>query len=268
MAEELFKPTTTNQTKSQDTNVTPPVTKDMGKGDASQTTQDPEKAKEPPKVEPSKEQASSSGSATVVATEAEPPKPDELQMLKQRADMMGIGYSNNIGIDALKKKIQDKMDGKKDEPEAKAASAETVNALTGTIEVPKVESKQDMRERLLAEGMKLVRLRITNLDPKKKDLRGEIMTVANRYIGTVRKFIPYGETTDNGYHVPYCLYEQLRDRQFMSIKVRKDQVTGKERVDHQMVKEFALEILEPLTEGELAKLAAQQAANGSLQEDL
>ena len=32
----------------------------------------------------------------------ETPKPDELQMLKERARMMGIKFSNNIGLETLK----------------------------------------------------------------------------------------------------------------------------------------------------------------------
>ena len=37
---------------------------------------------------------------------AESQKPDELQMLKSRARMMGITFSNNIGVDALRDKIE------------------------------------------------------------------------------------------------------------------------------------------------------------------
>ena len=114
------------------------------------------------------------------------------------------------------------------------------------------------------EKMKLVRLRITNLDPKKKDLPGEILTVGNEYLGTVRKFVPFGEATDNGYHVPYCLYELMRDRKFLSIKTRKGP-KGQTIVEQQMVREFALEILPPLTEAELARLSAAQLSAGGVE---
>ena len=256
----------TNQTNSGPSSVTPPAAKEDGKGDPAQTTQTPEDGKEAP---------STSGSSTAEAInepadeeddEADK-QPSELEMLKRRADMMGVGYSNNIGLDALKAKIQAKMDGEKDEPKketAPVASTQTastdVNALTGNETKP--AKKVSLRQHLQREKMKLVRVRITNLDPKKKDLPGEIITVANEYLGTVRKFVPFGEVTDNGYHIPQCIYDMLKERTFVSIKTRKGP-KGEQIVEHQNAREFSLEVLPPLTADELAKLgAAQQAAGG------
>lgn len=169
---------------------------------------------------------------------------DELDLLKQRADTMGIKYSPNIGIDTLKQKIEDKLAGNK----TSDADAE-----------PAVETHAQIRHRMQMEEMKLVRLRIANLNPDKKDLHGEIFTVANKFLGTVRKFIPYGEATDNGYHVPYVLYKQLRDRKFLQTRVTQ-QAGGHTEVQTKWVPEFALEILEPLTQEELNRLANKQAA--------
>jgi len=111
--------------------------------------------------------------------------------------------------------------------------------------------------------MKLVRLRIQNLDPKKKDLPGEIFTVANEYLGTVKKFVPYGEVTEEGYHVPYCIYRMMDARKFLNIRTVKDRRTGIERVESTWAKEFALEVLPQLTAKELAELANAQKAAGS-----
>jgi hypothetical protein len=97
------------------------------------------------------------------------------------------------------------------------------------------------------------------MDPKKKDLSGEIFTVANRVVGAVKKFIPYGAATDNGYHIPNIIFKQLQERQFLNIKTRKDN-RGRTIVETSMVREFALEVLPQLTPQELAKLAAAQAA--------
>jgi hypothetical protein len=123
-----------------------------------------------------------------------------------------------------------------------------------------------IREVLQRDEMKLIRLRITNLDPNKKDLHGEIFTLANEYLGTVAKYIPYGEVTDNGYHVPYCIYRQLDQRKFLNIRTRK-QANGQTKVEQGWVKEFSLDILPPLTQIELAKLANAQAAAGVLNPD-
>ena len=180
--------------------------------------------------------------------------PSELQVLKLRADQLGVPYSNNIGVETLRQRVADAMEGKKPE---QVVSANPLGA-----DIPEVETPMQLRARLMAEQLKLVRLRITNMDPKKKDLPGEILTVANEYIGTVRKYIPYGEQTDNGYHVPYCLYVLLDSRRFQHIRVTKK--NGREHVETSWAKEFSLEILPQLTPDELAKLAASQAAAGGL----
>jgi hypothetical protein len=207
------------------------------------------------------------------APEAEEPaaaQPSHLDVLKQRAALMGIKHSNNISVAALKAKIEAKLAGEEeaasaDESQEEAPAAEQAAALADGSLAPAAPKKvQTLREFLHEREMKLIRLRITNLDPKKASLPGEIFTFANEVLGGVRKYVPYGEVTDNGYHVPYCIYKQLRDREFLSIKIRKGN-RGQEIVETSWVREFALEILEPLTEVELARLAAAQAAAGGLE---
>lgn len=244
--------------------------------------------------------------------------PDELTMLKQRARLMGITFSNNIGIDALRAKVNDKMnastggesqdeadededDGTDDgtdgdtageeaeqeeiveqdgeeiplspmpEPTVAVAGPSTagsgLNPLTGVNKNKnglKQSKEATLRQRILQDSMRLVRCRITNLDPKKKDLGGEIISVGNRYIGTVKKFIPFGEQTENGYHIPKVIFDELAGRQFLHVKTTRNKQTGQITVDTKYVKEFALEVLPQLTESELAELAAAQtAANGA-----
>lgn len=180
---------------------------------------------------------------------------DELTILKSRARMMGIEFSNNIGLETLRERVRAKMEAidKIDEPIVEAIPE------IGQTEVK--STPMTIRAQLQRDEMKLVRLRITNLDPKKKDLAGEILTVANEYLGTVTKFIPFGEVTEDGYHVPYCLFRQLQDKKFLSIRVRKT-ADGREKIEQGWVKEFALEVLPPLTREEIAKLANAQAAAG------
>lgn len=270
----------TNQTNSGPSNVTPPKDKETGKGDPAQTTQSPADGKEAPSPsgstgpESTNTPADNGGTQQAQADDEDEGngQPTELDLLKRRADMMKIGYSNNIGVDALKAKIAAAMEGQKPTPDnsqqAEARQAEQaqngngdVNALTGTSTKP--TKKPSLRQHLINEKMKLVRVRITNLDPKKKDLPGEIITVANEYLGTVRKFVPFGEVTDNGYHIPQCLYDVLKERTFVNIKVRKGS-KGEEIVEHQNAREFSLEVLPPLSADELAKLAASQSAAGGL----
>lgn len=189
--------------------------------------------------------------------------PDERTMLMQRARMMGLTISNNIGIDTLRQRIADAMAGNK-------GNDEKVDQLDGPApmrdpSLPKADTPQTLRQKILAENMRLIRVRITNLDPKKKDLPGEVITVANGYLGTVRKYIPFGEVTENGYHIPYVLYKMLKNRKFLNIRTRKDRNNGNNIiVEQNWVPEFALEVLDPLTKEELAKLAAAQSAAGGV----
>lgn len=171
---------------------------------------------------------------------------EQLEVLKRKADMLGVKYGARIGVDALRAKINAKLNGEKDETEPEAA------------ELSPAAREAKLRADVLAESMKLVRLRIANLNPSKKDLHGEIFTVGNKFLGTVRKFIPYGEATDNGYHVPNVIYQQLKERKFLQIKTRT--VNGQIVIEQRWVPEFALEVMDQLTKTELNQLAASQAA--------
>ena len=241
--------------------------KNVGKDAPATETKAAEKPAEVSKQEAPKEAASTSGSNDEggAAPVEQAQQPSELDMLKSRAKLMGIPFSNNIGLDALKTKIEEHK-------QASEAKTQTQASAQTNEQQPEVQTENQMkkaktlslRAHLQKEKMKLVRLRITNLDPKKKDLPGEILTTGNEYLGTVRKFVPFGEATDNGYHVPYCLYEMMRDRKFLSIKTRKGP-KGQTIVEQQMVREFALEILPPLTEAELARLSAAQLSAGGVE---
>ena len=243
--------------------------KNVGKDAPTTETKAAEKPAEVSKQEAPKEAASTSGSKDEggAASVEQAQQPSELDMLKSRAKLMGITFSNNIGLDALKTKIEEHK-------QASEAKTQTQTQVTAQTDMQQAESQTEnqkkkvktlsLRSHLQKEKMKLVRLRITNLDPKKKDLPGEILTTGNEYLGTVRKFVPFGEATDNGYHVPYCLYEMMRDRKFLSIKTRKGP-KGQTIVEQQMVREFALEILPPLTEAELARLSAAQLSAGGVE---
>lgn len=198
----------------------------------------------------------------VAGDEAQIEQPDQLTMLKQRARMMGIPFSNNISIETLKAKIEAKMSGEPD-PIQKTDSLEEENLLQDPANVP--VKTETLRQRLHRENMRLIRLRIVNLDPKKKDLPGEIFTVANEVLGTVRKYVPFGEVTEDGYHVPYWIYKVMKSRKFLNIRTFKDRKNNNQiRVEQSWAPEFALEVLPPLTQAEITKLAVAQAAAGGL----
>jgi len=262
-----------------------------------------------------KQEAAQEPVATVQDEVQDAPTPDEMAILKQRARLMGITFSNNIGLDALRLKVNDKMNESKstdedqvdddddngddndvqdqdqeqedvdqDEDEAEkplspmptpTVTAPTLSTGSGGLNPfsgqnagnkngTRQSREANLRTRIRLDAMRLVRCRITNLDPKKKDLHGEVISVGNRYIGTVKKFIPFGEQTENGYHIPKVLFDELAGREFLHIKTTRDKKTNQINVETKYVKEFSLEVLPQLTQAELADLAAQQAAaNGA-----
>jgi hypothetical protein len=172
---------------------------------------------------------------------------EELDALKARADLLGISYSPRIGADKLREKIKLAMsdEGEKDdEPEEKAPL-----------------SRAQLRQKIRKESMKMVRVRIANMNPAKADLRGEFFTVASKYLGVVKRFVPFGEETDDGWHIPKIIYDEIKARKFLHVKSRKDRKNNNNLiVSQRWVPEFSIEVLPPLTKSELDKLAAQQAA--------
>lgn len=186
---------------------------------------------------------------------------DELAMLKQKADLMGIKYSNNIGIETLRARIVERLEG--------TATTESTTGAAPLLVRPDEPRppKQTLRQYLQQENMKLIRVRITCMNPQKADMSGEILTVANEYIGTVRKFVSYGEFTDNGYHIPNCLYKMMKRRKFQSIKQVKipgPLGSNNYRVERSWVPEYNIEVLPQLTRQELTELASKQHANRNI----
>lgn len=189
----------------------------------------------------------------------------EFDMLKAQADQMGITYKANIGLETLRSRVKARLenddeptDGDEDDVSDALEVKQPAKSALSKDQIMQAERTKQHREQ-----MALVRVRIACLNPAKATVPGEILTVANKYVGTVRKYIPFGEATDNGYHVPRILLNELKSRKFNSIKTRKGD-KGAIEVTQRLVPEFSIEELEPLTKEELAKLAAQQMAAAGL----
>lgn len=168
---------------------------------------------------------------------------------KQQADALNISYHPNISDSLLKERIREaeELKGKSNEP-----------SITGS------EVKLSLREHMQREQMKLVRIQVSCLNPSKANLRGEFITVDNPYLGTVTKFIPYGEGSENGYHVPYCIYEIMKDKQYLQVRTVKGR-DGRERTETSLVNEYAIRELPPLTKKELDALSVAQKAAEQLE---
>lgn len=168
---------------------------------------------------------------------------DELTTLKARADLLGISYHPSIGLEKLREKIN-------------AATSDEVPQTNAVQASPQEENVNQKRARLKKEALELVRIRVTCMNPAKAEWEGEIFTVGNSAIGSVTKYVPFN--ADAGWHVPRIIYTQLVERQCQVFVTKTDSRGNKSR-QGKLIKEFAIEVLPPLTPEEIRELAQRQA---------
>lgn len=168
--------------------------------------------------------------------------PDELTTLKARADLLGVKYHPSVGVDKLREKIEAKLaDTEPEESQAPAKAA---------------ESEREFRLRKKQEASELIRVNITCMNPAKKEWEGEIFTAGNSVVGTFKKFVPFN--TEDGWHIPRVIYNQLLQRQCQVFFTTKDS-RGNSIRKGKLIKEFAIDVLPALTPAELKELAQRQA---------
>lgn len=168
---------------------------------------------------------------------------DELSTLKARADMLGVSYHPSIGLEKLRDKVNAALSSgdKEDGSSAKSEAAERAEAQLRASE--------------------LVRIRVTCMNPAKKEWEGEIFTTGNAVVGTFKKFVPFN--AEEGWHVPRIILDMIQSREcqvFTAVRDARGNTTRKGK----LIKEFAVEVLPPLTEEELKDLAQRQAMAGSV----
>ena len=170
---------------------------------------------------------------------------DELDALKARANLLGVKFHPSISLEKLREKVNAAVTSEGEAEEAPNTPSET-----------KEETIGEKRKRLKTEALKLIRIRLTCLNPAKKEWEGEIITVGNSLIGSVKKFVPFN--ADDGWHVPHVIYQHLKERQCQIFQTATDARGNKVRKG-KLIKEFAIEVLPPLTKEELEELARRQA---------
>lgn len=226
--------------------------------------------------------------------------PDELTTLKEKADLMGLSYHPSIGVDKLRTKVAEaiaaegapKCAADAETPVASSTPAVTperaapVQAYQAETLAPVVLEKPrkaymspkqhadtesvpvegetigQKRLRMKRHANELIRVRVTCMNPAKKEWEGEIIAAGNNLVGTLSKFVPFG--ADEGWHIPRIMYNVMRDRMAqIFVTVTDPRTKQKGRVGKQ-IKEFAIEVLEPLTPDELQELAQRQAMARSI----
>lgn len=174
---------------------------------------------------------------------------EELAALKARADMMGISYHPSIGLEKLRDKVNAALT---DEPDAEPEAPEVAQG---------EESDNERRTRLKREASRLVRVRVTCMNPAKAEWQGEIFSVGNSVVGSFTKYVPFN--ADDGWHIPEIIYKAMAERQCQVFYTVPDSRGNKVRKG-KLIKEFAIEKLPPLTKEELADLAQRQAMSKSV----
>jgi hypothetical protein len=214
---------------------------------------------------------------------------DNLDELREAAAELELKFSGNTGVDTLKKKILEALEARGEEDEAEEDSGEE-NPLIGKddddlsdiqiapkpvakgpsieellkMDETKEEDPQKRRLILRAKGLRLVRVKITNLDPADTHLSGTLLTVNSKYLGKVSKYISFGEESENGYHVPKILLDHIEEQKFALRKEVKGGRFGVKTYKTVMAPKYSVQKLPPLTEQELKDLASAQKATHAI----
>ena len=208
---------------------------------------------------------------------------EDIMDVRVVATELGLTFSGNTGIDTLKGKViaalkEDKeeapvieepvLDNDEDEEEIEVAKAIPNNRIPVEelleMDANKVDDPKIRRQVIRAKAMRLHRVRITNLDPNDSTLEGGIVTVVNKYLGKVSKFIPFGEAAENGYHVEKVLLDRMRSQKYALRKEIKGNKFGVKQYKTVMVPKYSIEELPPLTKEEIKALAERQAAANAI----
>lgn len=168
---------------------------------------------------------------------------NELTSLKQRADLMGIKYNANVTVESLKEKINEKLNNNK----------ETVDESSDDFDINKYRKEQ----------LKLIRCRINCLDAEKNDVQGMFISVCNKYLGKITKYIPIHMAADSaGYHIPYCIYKSIKNDYKYISRSKHNGSDLQYDIDEKPL--FDIVVLPPLTKKELEELASEQKATSRL----
>jgi len=193
--------------------------------------------------------------------------PSELDVLKQRADKIGLKYHPSIGVVKLREKIEAQLNGVSNET-APAPVTQDVVTKTQPVdpdsrvgkdypELTATERKQAMRR----DAARLVRVMVSNLNPNKRAWEGEVYTVSNSVVGTHKKFVPFNN--DEGWHVPNIIYKHMLERECQIFVNGKD-TKGRNIKIPKIIKELSVTLLDPLTDEEIEELAVVQARTRSV----
>ena len=127
--------------------------------------------------------------------------------------------------------------------------------------VNQLKSAEAEKLKRIRAARELVRVRITCMNPLKKEYEGEFFSVGNSEIPTITKFVQF----EREYHVPRIMLNMIRNKKYQMFVEERTPNGGKIKRG-KLVREYAIEELPPLTANELQELKQRQLmAQGSAQ---
>jgi len=182
-----------------------------------------------------------------------------LEKLKAEAQFLGIEFHHNSGETKLLQLIKDfkNKSSKKEEKEEVVVVKEEKEEVV----VVKEKTKQQRHDELRKSQTKLIRVIVHCNNDNKSEMKGDFFTASNKIVGDYKKFVPFDN--EEGFHIPQILLDTMRDKQCLKFRSQKN-ADGVEIKAPYLAKEYTIEVLPPLTQKELDKLAAAQKARGSI----
>ena len=188
----------------------------------------------------------------------------DLELLKAQATQLGISFHPNIKEESLLAKIK----AHKPVQAAQQSQTLTVSEITelqllraekaerdAKLKLAPIETSTAKKARKIREASKLVRIRVVNMNPNKRDWEGEMYSVGNEFV-SFNKYVPFNN--EEGWHVPQMILGHMKERKCQVFYTKKDHRGNKTR-HGKLVDELSIEVMDPLTMDELKELAQRQA---------
>jgi len=190
---------------------------------------------------------------------------EQLEIVRNQAKELNVPFHHRANINTIQAAIdahlaaQNTMEDDLPEPlgetplkrnEVKPLPVETEKIVPMSEADFKAEQQIENKKRV----RELVRVRIQCMNPSKKDWPGEIVSVGSAKLGTFKKYIPFNTEP---YHIPRIIFDMLSEKQCSVFYNTTDERGHKTRKARQ-IKEYAIEVLEPLSPQEIEDLRVQQ----------
>lgn len=184
---------------------------------------------------------------------------EQLEIAKNKATELNIQFHPSIGLS----KLQEKIDEVLNKP-AEKAKLPPPNALNTKDASPLPKKALSKAERLIEkrnDAARKVRVRISCMNPSKKEWEGDIFSVSNSIVGTHKVYVPFNN--EEGWHIPNIIYKHILERE-CQIFVKAKGPRGEKIKKSKIIKEFSVELMDQLTKAELQDLATRQTMANNL----